>query len=565
MRVLILIFSSFLIVDGTSRVSTTCTAEACLTLHLEEEHFEKASKNCINNGGKLVTMRNDNELQSVKSAFLAAAAEEGEKERVFSSKLWIGLSLQKKRCTDSTEELHGFRWTSEPEDSQYSYWKKKPLRTCTEKRCVSISLADDLRWTDGSCRDRAFYMCRFLSKGMCRPIVLEERSEVKYNLPFLSEPLTLNERLVMIPHGTWAEVQCVGSEIPIISFCSNQDGPFDWTNSERFCAPDKRSCELKNGGCEHLCSETAGGGVRCECREGYHLIDDKVSCAAKDSCENSPCEFKCVPTATGYSCACAEGFRLAGDNVSCDDINECREGICGEHKCHNTPGSYHCDCHSGFRLVAGKCEDVDECTESRCAQGCLNSQGSFSCYCHTGFILLSDDRGICIDVDECILGKPCEDICTNTFGSFECSCRGNFTLAYNGISCVPKPTERPQISPENRESIITNLTRLPDGFGLTTVNPVSLNKTNTKTDSIKSRTFLGISWIFVCVLGSAVPLLVLIVLTSAFVIYRWRRSRKDTLKNATADNYCWVSSGLDTDQKKSNTNKYRLNNGQMRA
>ncbi|XP_073783873.1 complement component C1q receptor isoform X2 [Danio rerio] len=362
MRVLIVMFSSFLIVGGTSRVSTTCTAEACLTLHLEKEHFEKASKNCIDNGGKLVTMRNDDELQSVKSAVLAAAAE-GEKERVFSSKLWIGLSLQKRRCTDSTEELHGFRWTSEPEDSQYSYWKKKPLRTCTEKRCVSISLADDLRWTDGSCRDRAFYMCKFLSKGMCRPIVLEEQSEIKYNLPFLSEPLTLDERLVMIPHGTWAEVQCVGSEMPIISFCSNQDGPFDWTNSERFCAPEKRSCELKNGGCEQLCSVTAGGGVRCECREGYHLMDDKVSCAAKDNCENLPCEFKCLPTATGYSCACAEGFRLSGDNISCVDINECSEEICGDHWCQNTPGSYRCDCHPGFKLVAGKCEDVDECTE----------------------------------------------------------------------------------------------------------------------------------------------------------------------------------------------------------
>uniref|UniRef100_A0A8C1LER9 Uncharacterized protein n=1 Tax=Cyprinus carpio TaxID=7962 RepID=A0A8C1LER9_CYPCA len=458
MRVLILMLFCF-VSGGTDRVSTTCTPEACLTLHLEKKPFENASEDCINNGGNLVTVRNENELQSIKSV-LSAAGE----YNILNSKVWIGLMLQKTNCTDLTEKLRGFRWTSEPTDSKYSNWKNEPLSTCTEKRCVSISLADGLEWSDGSCRDSAFYMCKFLFKGMCKPIVLEEPGYVKYNVPFLGlfNPLTPNERLVMVPHGTWAEIQCGGSEDAktFVSICDNKNAHFGWT-TERFCARNK-SCKSKNGGCDHRCIDTAGAGVRCDCREGYYLKDDKVSCALKINCEKSPCESKCIPSATGFSCACEEpGFKLAKDNVSCVDIDECQQGTCGEHRCQNTPGSYLCECKPGFRLVAGKCEDVDECTEFSCQQGCLNSQGSFSCYCHAGYSSSSNDSRKCIDIDECV-SRPCEDVCLNTLGSFECSCREHFILAKNGISCVPEPTEKIQItpSPDHRGAFITKLSQI---------------------------------------------------------------------------------------------------------
>lgn len=544
MRVLILMLF-FFVADGTDRVIPTCTAEACFTVHLKEKDFEKASENCVNNGGNLVTMRNDNEFHSVKSALLAADSS--------NSKLWIGLALLKGRCTDFTEELHGFRWTSEPNESKYSKWKKKPLSTCTEKRCVSISLADDLKWTDGSCKDRAFYMCKYISKGMCKPIVMEKPGDVKYNLPFLQKPQTHSEKLAMLPHGTWVEIQRGESKDAesFVSVCDKKDGMFGWTNSERFCARDNRSCARKNGGCDHLCSETAGASVRCECRDGYYLMDDQVSCALRNTCENSPCKSKCISTAAGFLCACADGFQLSEDNISCVDIDECHQRVCGEHRCHNTPGSFLCECNPGFRLFAGKCEDVDECTESRCQQGCLNSQGSFSCYCHAGYVSLSDDRGICTDVDEC-LGKPCEDICLNTIGSFKCSCREKFILAKNGISCVQVPTENPQNtpSPVHREEFITKLSHLAVSSQSTTINPPPLNKTNAKADTTKRReSFLGSSWILVCVLASVIASVALIVVISVVL---WKRSRKATLKNTTADNYCWVSSGLDKERKKSN-------------
>jgi len=549
MRVLILMLS-FFIADGTGRVIPTCTAEACFTLHLKEKDFEKASDNCVNNGGNLVTMRNENEFQSVKSVLLAA-----EDISILNSKFWIGLALTKGRCADFTEELHGFRWTTDPKESKFSNWKNKPLRTCTENRCVSISRADDLKWTDGSCRESAFYICKFISKGMCKPLVMEKPGDVKYNLPFFLDKPQTAKKLAMIPHGTWAEIMYGRSKDAesFISVCDNKDGTFTWTNSERFNARDNRSCARENGGCHHHCSETAGASVRCECRHGYYLMDDQVSCALRNTCENSPCKSKCIPTASGFSCACADGSRLSEDNISCVDIDECDQRVCGEHRCRNTPGSFLCECNPGFRLVAGKCEDVDECTESKCQQGCLNSQGSFSCYCHAGYVSLSDDRGICTDIDEC-LGKPCEDICLNTMGSFKCSCRENFILAKNGISCLQEPTENPQNtpSPVHREEFITKLSHLPVSFESTTINPPQLNKTNVKADTTKRREgFLGSSWILVCAVLASVTL---VALTVVIAVVLWKRSKKATLKNTTADNYCWVSSGLDKERKKATFN-----------
>ncbi|XP_026085255.1 complement component C1q receptor-like [Carassius auratus] len=548
MLVLILMLSCF-VCGGTDRVKKACTPEACLTLHLEKKRFANASEDCINNGGNLVTMRNENELQIIKSVLSAA----GEYD-ILNSKVWIGLELQKRKCTDVTEELKGFRWTSEPTNSRYSNWKKTPLSTCTEKRCVSISLADGLQWSDGSCRDRAFYMCKFIFKGMCKPIELKEPGDVKYNVPFLLKPLRPNERLAMLPHGTVAEIKCSGSEDAetFVSICLNNNSLFGWT-PERFCTQNQ---SYKNMGCDHNCFETAGAGVRCECCEGYYLMDDKVSCAPRINCENSPCESKCVPTPTGFSCKCLDGFNLAEDKVSCIDIDECQQHICGEHGCQNTPGSYFCECKPGFRLVAGKCEDVDECTEDRCQQGCLNSEGSFSCYCHAGYSSSSNDSKKCIDINECVSG-PCEDDCQNTLGSFKCHCRENFILAKNGISCIPYPVEKTQITPstDHRGAFITKMSQSPVTSGPSTINTPLLNMTNTKADSSKRKErFLGSFLMLVCVLGSVIPLTVITVLImSVFVIHRWNRSRKAALKNANADNYCWVSSGIDNEHKKNNS------------
>ncbi|XP_051251667.1 complement component C1q receptor-like [Dicentrarchus labrax] len=53
------------------------------------------------------------------------------------------------------------------------------------------------------------------------------------------------------------------------------------------------------------------------------------------------------------------------------------------------------------------------------------------------------------------------------------------------------------------------------------------------------------SRVLICVLGSVIPLLILVAVTLAIAIFRCSRSKKEAKKNTTTDGYCWVSSGLD--------------------
>uniref|UniRef100_G3PEB5 EGF-like domain-containing protein n=2 Tax=Gasterosteus aculeatus TaxID=69293 RepID=G3PEB5_GASAC len=43
--------------------------------------------------------------------------------------------------------------------------------------------------------------------------------------------------------------------------------------------------------------------------------------------------------------------------------------------------------------------------------------------------------GTCVDVDECLLRKPCQHECRNTVGSFQCVCPPGYQLLPNGRSC----------------------------------------------------------------------------------------------------------------------------------
>ncbi|XP_030642273.1 complement component C1q receptor [Chanos chanos] len=563
LRLLPLFYYIFIVRGNSSPDATLCTANVCFTLHLVKVSFHVANQQCLGNGGKLVTVRDIGELGDLKSVLLL------NKETYTGSgnKFWIGLRLHKGNCTISGASLHGFKWVSGVEESSYSNWKKPPRSTCIGDRCVAVE-NPDLKWTDISCNNKAFYVCKFLFKGMCSPLLLDGPGEISYNPPFSSRPLAQDLNLTMLPYGTIADIHC--SDQTIYSVCKDLNGVLLWTNSGPFCASGKQSCRFNNGGCHHLCEENEATGVICKCRDGYALGDDKMVCSLRDYCLNSPCKHKCESTSTGFYCACPEGLELDSDKISCTDVDECLENACGDHDCLNTLGSYKCHCREGYQMINGKCEDIDECTESRCQQGCLNSEGSFSCYCLAGFGI-SPSGQLCEDIDECLDRNvhQCEDMCVNTLGSYICSCKQNFRLAENGITCVPDPTAESSVNCEQNKNAdgcdevqnVPHVTSLyPQSPNSTELDYSSLNtakenipyKTSNNTGaSVPRENYLNNNLFLICVLGSAIPLFILVGLTLVIVMCRWNRSRKNSKKKiATADGYCWVSSGLEAHMNK---------------
>ncbi|KAF0044604.1 hypothetical protein F2P81_003762 [Scophthalmus maximus] len=538
-------------VDGLpgAEHETLCMSNACFTLHLDRLSFAKARQNCVNNGGYLMTVR-DREEESVLRSLLSQIQGQRQDRAL---KFWIGLKLNRGNCVLADKTLRGFKWVSGEEDSNYSNWGEEPVSTCTE-RCVRVDYTllgqNQLRWTAGPCKHSAFYACKFYFKGMCKPLALLGPGEITYTPPFSEEPQ--RSEMKSFPLGTYANIICSDQQ-QNYSVCKGSGGVYRWTEPGPFCKTGLRNCAIGNGGCEQLCHQD-GGEVRCFCGEGHDLGDDGLSCRVKDLCAVATCEHQCVMGESGYSCKCRHGFTLDENQYNCSDIDECRAQACGDHSCVNALGSYTCACKDGYQMVHGECSDVDECAQSRCEHGCLNNMGSFSCYCNEGFTL-SPDGHSCADVDECV-SSSCRFTCVNSVGSFLCTCPRGFYLEADGSTCAPDVTETSAAPPDDApgedftESLTGTAVELqhrPPHTDAPLPDLVNVTQSGQQSNASLAPSFVKPvnSRVIVCVLGSVVPLLVLVAVTLAIAVFRCSRSKKEAKKKTTTDGYCWVSSGLD--------------------
>lgn len=501
---MLLLFLLMLSLSGAEQ-ETLCTSEACFTLHMDEVNFEKARSNCVNNGGYLVTIR-DKKEENVLRLLLSQAHQHGRP-----LKIQIGLRLQRGTCVLPDTALRGFKWVSGDEDSQYSNWEKDPVYTCHE-RCVSVtynqSVENHMKWADGGCKRKAFYICKFYFKGMCKALTLLGPGQINYTAPFSKEPR--GYQLKVLPVGTYAEIFCSDNK-SYYSVCSTKDGnTYSWTHSGPFCKTN-RNCSTNNGGCDHVCQQNTDD-VTCSCNDGYHLDEDGLSCRFKNLCDVDTCEYHCIMGKTGFTCRCPPGFELDSNQRTCLDIDECQSQVCGEHSCVNTKGSYFCNCSAGYEMVGGECRDVNECLTSRCEDTCLNSIGSFSCSCRKGFLLSED-------------GHSCKHSVTPSESPTVKETEENFTESVSNT--VELQHESPHTNTPLQDFSVTN-----NNGQIDTAFATSLSKPSNHR-------------VLICVLGSVIPLVLLVAITLGILIFRCSQVKKETKKNTTTDGYCWVSSGLD--------------------
>lgn len=528
---------------------TLCTSNACFTLHLEEVSFNKAHTDCVDNGGYLMTITNKEEENTLRTLL----SQRAEQEKPL--KIRIGLKLRRESCVISEMPLKGFQWVSEEEDSQYSNWGREPPATCHE-RCVSVTYHptghNHMKWTDVSCNKHIPYVCKFYIKGMCNALTLLGHGKITYTVPFSKE--SQNYQMKALPVGTLADITCSDQE-PLFTLCSKtQENHYAWLNPGPFCQTN-RSCSIKNGGCEHMCN-VEGNEVICSCAGGYELNEDGLSCRLKNMCFEDTCQYQCVMGETGFTCLCPPGHKLEMDKRTCVDIDECLTAeVCGGHLCVNTEGSYTCNCKEGFEMIDGECRDFNECISSACEHTCLNNVGSFSCQCYEGFEL-SEDGLSCEDIDECLVSS-CKFECVNTRGSFLCACPVGFQLDRAG-ECFPivLPSESLPESPseilevhENFTESLSSTVELQHESPHTNAPSPEFNITSghekVDTSLASSPSTSTNSRVIICVLGSVIPLVVLMGITLGILMYSCNHVKKEDKKNTTADGYCWVSSGLD--------------------
>uniref|UniRef100_G3PJ24 EGF-like domain-containing protein n=1 Tax=Gasterosteus aculeatus aculeatus TaxID=481459 RepID=G3PJ24_GASAC len=153
-------------------------------------------------------------------------------------------------------------------------------------------------------------------------------------------------------------------------------GKFQWLcKSKTKCVPAAWRCDGTKD-CDDGSDETECGMVSCpphqfqcgsqDCVDQIHVCNHNADCADGSdegvSCEikcaaDSRCSQGCYNTPRGPHCRCAAGFRLMEDGLTCADIDECEDrwpSMCSQ-LCINTQGSYKCDCHPGYIMeTAGR-------------------------------------------------------------------------------------------------------------------------------------------------------------------------------------------------------------------
>lgn len=442
--------------------AVVCSRNACYTAHWGKLSAADAQGFCSQNGGNLATVKSEEEAQLIQRS-LAQLLRSREPLEARMGKFWVGLQREKGKCLNPELPLKGFSWMDGEEDTEYTNWYREVKTSCISRRCVALML--DLsetphpsrlpKWSESPCGSSSNpgsntegFVCKFSFKGMCRPLALGGPGQVNYSTPFRATASSLDA----VPFGSLASVVCkAGAERQGYELLCREKVAevFDWGITGPLCINPELGCSFSNGGCEQDCFDGGAGSFRCGCRPGFRLRDDLVSCASRNPCSSDPCkgEATCIvsPQGDSYTCHCPHGYQLDATQLDCIDVDECQDTPCAQ-ECVNTDGGFLCECWVGYRPGGPgeeACVDLDECTlyPAPCAQHCTNTPGSFHCSCLPGYDPSGEDATQCEDKDECAdpTGNPCQGPCSNVPGSFHCGCLEGWTLASDGLSCVPDP------------------------------------------------------------------------------------------------------------------------------
>ncbi|CAJ0936837.1 unnamed protein product [Ranitomeya imitator] len=378
-----------------------CSIDACYTVHLSNETFIDARKDCAKQKGDLVTIENEEEAEHVYSLLWKFT---NTTPITHPLKLWIGLQLKLKSCVKRYQALRGFSWITDThyaKEGNFSNWLTEPMGTCVREKCVSMKFQmdspDNYKWTDEPCSLQADgYICKF--KGNLSPefggtgfgsygqsflytpaqgkIALRRRvlwrteNELQSNIAASMQPAG-KERVNQTPENSAHMTQNQSRQIqgmcqPVVLAGPGYveyDTPFSIKSSSLDLVPPG---SLASVSCGHIGKHTSPS-IACWKSDETHELGCKYN--------NGGCEHECVeyPQNKSISCRCSNGYMLAPDSVSCIYADHCQSNPC-EQGCINHQNGFTCLCSSGFALAENhiNCNDIKGCLHGECDPSVIN-------------------------------------------------------------------------------------------------------------------------------------------------------------------------------------------------
>ncbi|XP_022073319.1 thrombomodulin [Acanthochromis polyacanthus] len=268
---------------GTCR--PVCIGSDCITVNLDRVDFKTAEEACQHSNGEFLTLQSETDMHifGILSQELLGG-------------FWIGLRLPAGACSNLSDPLRGYEWTSDNVDRSFipsfNTWKDS-VKLCSP-HCVSLS--NDQKWTERLCSDKTDgFLCKAKHKDACQaqevsdPVVFQDpkgcfNGPCEHTCNAVKGGYTCSCFSGYIPDSLDPTrckmlLYCAQEKCPAICESESCYCPEGFLRSDQICE-DINECEMNE--CDHECKNTFGSFV-CSCRKGYVLKDQGKCIKAKNS------------------------------------------------------------------------------------------------------------------------------------------------------------------------------------------------------------------------------------------------------------------------------------------